>query len=215
MKIYPSILSCDFGRLREEAQAVEKAGAHGLHVDVMDGNFVPNLTIGPVVLKALQGHVRIPLDCHLMVKDADSLLEAFAAAGASSITVHWESCRHLQRTLAKIKSLGCKAGVSINPATPFEPLEWVLDDVDLILSMTVNPGFGGQSLIPAALRKTGALYEWLKKKSPRKIEIQVDGGVTTKNAADIAKHGVDIAVAGTAVFGAKDYAQAIRELKGA
>lgn len=215
MKIYPSLLSCDFGKLREEAQAVEKAGADGLHIDVMDGSFVPNLTIGPVVVKSLKGHVRIPLDCHLMVEDADSLIEDFAKAGANSITVHWEACRHLQRTLSRIRALGCKAGVSINPATPFEPLEWILDDVDLILSMTVNPGFGGQSLIPSALRKTGALVEWLKKKSARKIEVQLDGGATVKNAAEIAKLGVDILVAGTAVYGAGDYTQAIRTLKGA
>jgi len=214
VKIYPSLLSCDFGRLREEAQAIEKAGADGIHIDVMDGAFVPNLTIGPVVVKALKGHVRIPLDCHLMVRDADSLLEDFAQAGANSITVHWEACSHLQRTLAKIKSLGCRAGVSINPATPFEVLEWILDDIDLVLSMTVNPGFGGQSLIPAALRKTGALVEWIKQKSTRAIEVQIDGGVTVKNAPEARKLGVDILVAGTAVFGAKDYAHAIRDLKG-
>ena len=213
MKVYPSLLSCDFGRLREEAQAVEKAGADGLHVDVMDGNFVPNLTLGPPVLKALKGSVKIPLDCHLMVVNPDALLEDFAKAGAQTITVHLETCQHLQRTLSRIRQLGCKAGVSINPHTPFEGLEWVLDDVDLVLSMTVNPGFGGQSLIPAALRKTGRMIEWIKTKTSRTIEVQTDGGVTVQNAPDAKKLGIDIVVAGTAVFGAPNYADAIRALK--
>ncbi len=214
MKIYPSLLSSDFGRLLEEVRAVEAAGADGLHVDVMDGAFVPNLTLGPVVLKGLKGRTKLPLDCHLMVQRPDDLLEAFRDAGATGITVHVESGPHLQRTLARIRELGCRPGVSINPATPFESLEWVLDDVDLILSMTVNPGFGGQKLIPAALRKTEKMISWIKSKTDRKIEVQIDGGLNAQNSTSVRNIGVDIAVAGTAVFGAKDYTTAIRELKG-
>lgn len=214
MKVYPSLLSCDFGKLREEIIAVEKAGADGIHVDVMDGHFVPNLTLGAPIVSSIKKDAKTPLDCHLMVSNPDSLIEDFAKAGAKIITVHLEACTHLQRTLSRIRSLGCKAGVSINPATPFEGLEWVLEDLDLVLSMTVNPGFGGQSLIPAALRKSAALVEWLKKKSSRKIDVQIDGGVNTSTAIEARKAGVDIVVAGSAVFGAKDYASAIAALRG-
>ncbi|MBS1982852.1 MAG: ribulose-phosphate 3-epimerase [Bdellovibrionales bacterium] len=212
-KIYPSILSADFGQLAREAQAVEKAGADALHVDIMDGSFVPNITIGPDVVKALKKSVKIPLDCHLMIVNADAHLESFAKAGAERITVHQEACPHLQRTLAKIKELGCKAGVSINPATPFENLQWILPDVDLILCMTVNPGFGGQKLIPEALRKAGEIKSWLKKSAPH-VQLQIDGGVSAENAPAARKLGVDILVAGSAVFGSKDYAASIRSLRG-
>lgn len=213
-KIYPSILSADFGRLAEEAVAAEKAGADALHVDIMDGVFVPNITIGPDVVKALKKSVRIPLDCHLMIVEPDRHLEAFAKAGADRITVHQEACPHLHRTLQKIRELGCQAGVSINPSTPFETLEWVLDDVDLVLCMTVNPGFGGQKLIPDALKKAGQLVRWLKEKSGRKILVEIDGGVNEKTAPEARKLGIDILVAGSAVFDGKDYAQAIRTLRG-
>lgn len=212
--VYPSILSCDFGKLLEEVQAVEAAGADGIHVDVMDGVFVPNLTIGPPVVRALKGKTKLPLDCHLMVVDPDPLVGAFASAGANSLTVHLEACRHLQRTLQNIKSHGMKAGVSINPGTPFEGLEWVLDDVDLILSMTVNPGFGGQKLIPAALEKTKALISWLGTKTAKKIPVQVDGGIDPSTAASARAIGVDILVAGSAVFHSKNYAAAIQAIRG-
>jgi ribulose-phosphate 3-epimerase len=213
MKIYPSILSADFGRLREEIINIQNAGADGLLVDVMDGVFVPNLTIGAPVVAAIQDAAKVPLDCHLMVVNPDALLESFAKAGAQSITVHIEACDHLQRTLARIRELGCKAGVSLNPATPFEHLEWVLDDVDLVLSMTVNPGFGGQKLIPAALEKTGKMIEWLSSRSSRKIDVQIDGGVTPEIAKRARALGVDILVAGSAVFGQKDYKKAISDLR--
>ena len=213
-KIYPSILSADFGKLALEAAAAEKAGADALHVDVMDGIFVPNITIGPAVVASLKKSVKIPLDCHLMIVEPDRHLEAFAKAGADRITVHQEACPHLQRTLQKIRELGCQAGVSINPATPFESLEWVLDDLDLILCMTVNPGFGGQKLIPAALQKAGEIVGWLKKKSSRKILVEIDGGVNEKTAPEARKFGIDILVAGSAVFESGDYAKAIKTLRG-
>ena len=212
-KIYPSLLSCDFGRLLEEVKAVEAAGADGIHVDVMDGHFVPNLTLGAPVLQSLKGHTKLPLDCHLMVSNPDTLLNDFAQAGATGITVHQEACSHLQRTLSHIKKLGCKAGVSLNPATSYETLLWTLNDIDLILCMTVNPGFGGQSLIPAALEKAGELKGWLKSKGQSRIEVQIDGGVNAQTAAKANKLGIDILVAGSAVFGSKNYKEAIASLR--
>lgn len=212
-KIYPSILSADFGRLREEAQAAEKAGADGLHLDVMDGVFVPNITVGPNVVSALKGSVKIPLDCHLMIVHPENHVEAFAKAGAHSITIHQEATSHLQKTLARIRELGCQAGVSLNPATPFEGLEWVLDDIDLILCMTVNPGFGGQKLIPSALQKAGRLVSWLKTKSKRHIPIQIDGGVNATTANEARQLGIEILVAGSSVFGEKNYSSAIQGLR--
>jgi ribulose-phosphate 3-epimerase len=214
MKVYPSLLSCDFARIGEEVAAVEKAGADGLHLDIMDGHFVPNLTFGPPVVAKIKPHARTPLDCHLMVSNPDVLLEAFAKAGAAIITVHQEACTHLHRTLAQIRALGCKAGVSLNPATSLSTLDHVWDDIDLVLCMTVNPGFGGQKLIPAALQKAAQLDSSLRHRGLRdKIEIQIDGGVDLSTIAAVHQAGVDIVVAGTAVFGQKDYASAIASLK--
>ena len=213
VRIAPSILSADFGRLGEEVAAVAAAGADWIHVDVMDGQFVPNLTIGPPVVAALRKATQLPLDVHLMVERPAGLLDAFAAAGADRISVHAEACVHLQRVLARIRQLGCKAGVALNPHTPLHVLDYVLDDLDQVVLMTVNPGFGGQRLLPAVLTKVRHLSERLG--GPYKgVDIEVDGGITPGNVARVAQAGARVFVAGTAVFGQRDYGQAIRELRG-
>jgi len=216
VRIAPSILSADFARLGEEVRAISAAGADWIHVDVMDGHFVPNLTIGPMVVKALRPHSSLPFDVHLMISPADPYLEAFAEAGADILTVHPEAGPHLHRTIQRIKSLGKKAGVSLNPASPISLVEDVLGDIDLILVMSVNPGFGGQGFITSQLRKIERLRRMIDD-SGRAIHLEVDGGVDAGNAATVIAAGADVLVAGTASFkgGAAHYAANIAALKGA
>ncbi|MEO6340114.1 MAG: ribulose-phosphate 3-epimerase [Caulobacteraceae bacterium] len=213
--IAPSILSADFARLGEEVAAIQAAGADWVHVDVMDGTFVPNITIGPNVVAAIRKHATIPFDVHLMIAPADPHLEAFRAAGADIISVHPEAGPHLNRTLRRIRELGAKAGVAFNPSTPVEAVEWMLDDVDLLLVMSVNPGFGGQSFIPSQLAKVERLRKMIDA-SGHDILLEVDGGVNAETAALCVSAGADALVAGNAVFkgGAGAYADNIRALKG-
>ena len=215
VRIAPSILSADFARLGEEVRAISAAGADWIHVDVMDGHFVPNITIGPAVVKALRPHSSLPFDVHLMISPADLYLEAFAEAGADILTVHPEAGPHLHRTIQRIKALGKKAGVSLNPASPVELVETVLGDIDLILVMSVNPGFGGQSFITSQLKKIERLRRMIDD-SGRSIHLEVDGGVDAGNVAAVVAAGADVLVAGTASFkgGAAHYAANIAALKG-
>jgi ribulose-phosphate 3-epimerase len=211
-KIAPSILSADFSRLGDEVRAVAAAGADYIHIDVMDGHFVPNITIGPLVVEAVRKVTHLPLDVHLMINDPDKYIADFAAAGADIIVVHAEATNHLHRTVQLIKSLGKKAGVSLNPATPLQALDYVLADLDLVLLMTVNPGFGGQSFIDACLPKVHSLRAMLDDRGCE-AELEVDGGVKTSNISAIAHAGADVFVAGSAVFGSLDYTATIAALK--
>lgn len=211
--IAPSILAADFARLGEEARAVEVAGADWLHIDVMDGHFVPNITLGPDIVKALRPHVSIPFDVHLMIAPVDPYLDAFAAAGANIISVHPESGPHLNRTVRRIRELGCKAGVVFNPSTSPSVIEWMMDEIDLILVMSINPGFGGQSFMPSQLAKISKLKSMI---GDRPIDLEVDGGVTPETARLCVAAGATALVAGTAVFkgGPGAYAQNITALRG-
>jgi len=210
LKIAPSILSADFGRLADEVAAI--ASADYVHVDVMDGHFVPNLTIGPVVVEAVKRVTDLPLDVHLMIEDAERWVGAYAKAGADVIGVHVEACPHLHRTLQQIRDLGKRASVVLNPATPVEAIEWVLDDVDQVLIMSVNPGFGGQQFIPSALRKIQQLRRMIDERGLA-VDIEVDGGVKVDNVAAVCAAGANVIVSGSGVFGTTDYAATIAELR--
>lgn len=213
--IAPSILSADFARLGEEVAAIEAAGADWVHIDVMDGHFVPNITIGPAVVKALRPHSSLPFDVHLMISPVDDFLDAFAEAGADIITVHPEAGPHVHRTVQRIKALGKLAGISLNPATPAKMLDYLIDDIDLVLVMSVNPGFGGQSFITSQLRKIEAMRKMIDK-SGRDIRLEVDGGIDAKTAPLAIAAGADVLVAGTATFrgGPSAYAANIAGLRG-
>ncbi|HUA76848.1 MAG TPA: ribulose-phosphate 3-epimerase [Acetobacteraceae bacterium] len=209
----PSLLAADFARLKEEAAAIERAGADWLHLDVMDGHFVPNISFGPLVLKALRPHCRLPFDVHLMISPVDPYLTAFAEAGADHISVHAEAGPHLHRSLAAIRELNIKAGVAINPGTPASAIAPVLDLIDIILVMTVDPGFGGQKFLTSQLPKIAA-FRRMVEEAGRPIRISADGGITHANAPEVRAAGADVLVAGTSVFGAADYREALIALRG-
>lgn len=211
-RIAPSILSADFARLGEEVSAVEAAGADLLHFDVMDNHYVPNLTIGPLVCASLRPRTKLPIDVHLMVKPVDRIIPEFAKAGANIISFHPEASAHVDRTIALIKECGCKAGLVFNPATPLSYLDYTLDKLDLVLLMSVNPGFGGQQFIASVLPKIAEVRSRVRK-AGREVWVEVDGGVKTDNIAEIARAGADTFVAGSAVFGSKDYAATIRDMR--
>ncbi len=211
-KIAPSILSADFAALADEIARVEAGAPDQLHVDVMDGRFVPNITIGPVVVSAIRKRTRLPLDVHLMIVEPERYIPEFIAAGADMVTVHAEACPHLQRTLTQIRDLGAQAGVALNPATPPTVLEYVLDDLDLVLVMSVNPGFGGQSFIPGALRKVRQIRTLA---GARPLDVSVDGGVKLEHVAPLVEHGATTLVAGSAIFGAADPAAAVKAMRAA
>jgi len=214
IKIAPSILSADFSKLADEIIKVEKAGADMLHIDIMDGHFVPNLTFGPPVVSAIRKVTKLPFDVHLMVNNPQDLIEPFAKAGADILTVHVETAPHLHRLLQTIKSLSIKAGVSLNPATPLCYIEEVLNDIDMVLLMSVNPGFGGQAFIPSVLDKITRLSDMIKKHS-LSVDIQVDGGINKTTAAQVIAAGANILVAGSAIYGAADIKGAISQIRGA
>jgi ribulose-phosphate 3-epimerase len=208
VKIAPSILAADFSQLGSEVIEVEKGGADYIHVDVMDGHFVPNITIGPLIVEAIRPVTKLPLDVHLMIENPDQYIEAFAKAGANYITVHVEACRHLHRTIQHIKSFGVKAGVVLNPATPVDSIQHIIGDIDMVLLMSVNPGFGGQKFIPEVLPKIKAVKEMVIQKG-LDIEIEIDGGVNPETAKQCIEAGATVLVAGSAIYNQQDYRKAI------
>lgn len=212
IQVAPSILSADFRNIEKELKEVEKSGADLIHLDVMDGHFVPNITFGPMIVRDVNRSTELPLDVHLMIDNPDKYLEAFVEAGANYLTVSFEVCRHLHRTLSRIRELNVKVGCALNPATPFELVKPVMKELDLLLLMTVNPGFGGQKFIPEVLPKIKEAKEYIKKNDLR-TEIEVDGGINPKTAKSVVKNGATILVAGNAIFKSKNYKKAIRELK--
>ncbi|MBI3812183.1 MAG: ribulose-phosphate 3-epimerase [Nitrospirae bacterium] len=213
-KIAPSILSADFAHLADEIARVTEAGADMIHVDVMDGHFVPNFTIGPPIVKAIRKVTRLPLDVHLMMTNPEDFISEFIKAGSSYITVHVETCPHLHRTIQSIKEEGVKAGVTLNPATPLSSVEEILGEVDLLLIMSVNPGFGGQSFIPSALEKLRRARKMIDARGA-KVELEIDGGVKIENIAAMAQAGADIFVSGSAIFQSKDYKDTIQRMRSA
>lgn len=213
VKIAPSILSADFSKLGEEILAVEKGGADYIHIDVMDGHFVPNITIGPLIVDAIRPITKLPLDVHFMIENPDQYIEAFAKAGADYITVHVEASRHLHRTIQNIKSYGVKAGVVLNPATPVESIQHIIGDIDMVLLMSVNPGFGGQKFIPEVLPKIRKVKEMADQKG-LDIEIEIDGGVNSETAKLCMEAGANVLVAGSAIYNEEDYAKAISLIRG-
>ncbi|NNC17153.1 ribulose-phosphate 3-epimerase [Corallococcus exiguus] len=213
VRISPSLLSCDFSRLGEEVRAIEAAGADWIHVDVMDGRFVPNLTLGPVIVEAIKRVATKPLDVHLMIVEPEKYVEAFAKAGADVLTVHQEASPHLHRTLQSIRQAGAKPAVVLNPGTSLSAIEEVLGDVDMVLLMSVNPGFGGQSFIESTVDKVRRLRAMLDARGLKDVDIEVDGGINAQTAKRVVDAGATVLVAGSYVFGAKDYAQAIRSLR--
>ncbi|WJY28780.1 MULTISPECIES: ribulose-phosphate 3-epimerase [Sporosarcina] len=212
IKLAPSILSADFAKLGEEIKEVERGGADWIHVDVMDGHFVPNITIGPLIVEAIRPVTDLPLDVHLMIEEPDRYIEQFAKAGADYITVHVEACRHLHRTVQLIRSFGVKPGVVLNPHTPVETIQHILEDIDLVLFMTVNPGFGGQKFIPSVVPKVKQLSDMLKERG-LSVDIEIDGGITPETIGVCAEAGATVFVAGSAIYNKEDRAAAIRDIR--
>ena len=210
--IAPSILSADFAKLGQEIEAVEAAGADWIHADVMDGHFVPNITFGPLVVEAVRATTSLPIDVHLMIENPDNYIAEFARSGASYISVHVETCTHLNRSIQRIRENGAKPGVVLNPSTPLGVIDWILEDIDYVLVMSVNPGFGGQTFIPGILDKIKALRQIIQKRNLKTL-IEIDGGVNENTIAEVAKAGVDIFVAGSAIFGSPDYESTIKSFR--